>query len=90
MAPTDGIDFDAIVVVAGFGLRMLHELRELGLTARVLEAGSDLGARAAAGVGLILTLPPPGGGGARAVLYMLCSRQNMIRCRPTHSSSPAR
>src|SRR5882757_10821497 len=40
-APTD---FEAIVVGAGFGgLRMLHELRELGISARVLEAGSDVG-----------------------------------------------
>jgi cyclohexanone monooxygenase len=36
--------FDAVVVGAGFGgLRMLHELRELGLTAKVIEAGSDVG-----------------------------------------------
>ena len=40
-APTD---FDAVVVGAGFGgLRMLHELRQLGLSAKVLEAGSDVG-----------------------------------------------
>jgi cyclohexanone monooxygenase len=38
------VDYDAIVVGAGFGgLRMLHELRELGLTAKVIEAGSDVG-----------------------------------------------
>ena len=37
-------DFDAIVIGAGFGgLRALHELRELGLRARVIEAGSDVG-----------------------------------------------
>jgi cation diffusion facilitator CzcD-associated flavoprotein CzcO len=40
-------DYDAIVIGAGFGgLRMLHELhelRELGLSARVIEAGSDVG-----------------------------------------------
>ena len=37
-------DFDAIVIGAGFGgLRMLHELRELGLSTRVLEAGTDVG-----------------------------------------------
>ena len=37
-------DFDAIVIGAGFaGLRMLHELRELGLSARVFEAASDVG-----------------------------------------------
>ena len=38
------VDFDAIVIGAGFaGLRMLHELRELGLSARVFEAASDVG-----------------------------------------------
>ncbi len=37
-------DYDAIVIGAGFGgLRMLHELRELGLTALVVEAGTDVG-----------------------------------------------
>jgi cation diffusion facilitator CzcD-associated flavoprotein CzcO len=37
-------DFDAIVIGAGFGgLRMLHELRRLGLSAKVLEAGTDIG-----------------------------------------------
>src|SRR5262245_39493191 len=37
-------DFDAIVIGAGFGgLRMLHELRELGLSLKVFEAGSDVG-----------------------------------------------
>jgi cation diffusion facilitator CzcD-associated flavoprotein CzcO len=37
-------DVDAIVVGAGFaGLRMLHELRMLGLSARVFEAGSGVG-----------------------------------------------
>ncbi|HZZ46474.1 MAG TPA: NAD(P)/FAD-dependent oxidoreductase [Pseudonocardia sp.] len=37
-------DFDAIVVGAGFsGLRMLHELREQGLSVRVYEAGTDVG-----------------------------------------------
>jgi cyclohexanone monooxygenase len=36
--------FDAVVVGAGFaGLRMLHELRRLGLSARVVEAGDDVG-----------------------------------------------
>ena len=35
---------DAVVVGAGFsGLYMLHRLRELGLTTRVFEAGSDVG-----------------------------------------------
>jgi cation diffusion facilitator CzcD-associated flavoprotein CzcO len=38
------IDFDAIVIGAGFGgIRMLHELRQLGVSARVFEAGSDVG-----------------------------------------------
>lgn len=38
------VDFDAIVVGAGFGgLRMLHELREQGLRTRVVEAGTDVG-----------------------------------------------
>lgn len=37
-------DFDAIVVGAGFsGLYMLYKLRELGLSAKVIEAGSDVG-----------------------------------------------
>jgi cyclohexanone monooxygenase len=37
-------DFDAIIVGAGFaGLYMLHKLRGLGLTARVFEAGDDVG-----------------------------------------------
>ena len=36
--------FDAIVTGAGFGgLRMLHELRELGVSVQVIEAGSDVG-----------------------------------------------
>ena len=40
--PTDQVD--AVVVGAGFaGLYMLHRLRELGLTTRVYEAGSDVG-----------------------------------------------
>ena len=35
---------DALVVGAGFaGIYMLHRLRELGLTARVLEAGAGAG-----------------------------------------------
>lgn len=38
------VDFDAVVIGAGFGgLRMLHELREAGLSARVIEAGTDVG-----------------------------------------------
>lgn len=37
-------NFDAVVVGAGFaGLYMLHRLRELGLTARVYEAGEGVG-----------------------------------------------
>jgi cyclohexanone monooxygenase len=40
-APTD---YDTVVIGAGFGgLRMLHELRQLGLSVKVLEAGSDVG-----------------------------------------------
>lgn len=40
----DRIDFDALIVGAGFsGLYMLHRLREMGLSARVLEAGTDIG-----------------------------------------------
>jgi cyclohexanone monooxygenase len=36
--------FDAVVVGAGFaGLRMLHELRQLGLTVKVIESGSEVG-----------------------------------------------
>jgi cation diffusion facilitator CzcD-associated flavoprotein CzcO len=36
--------FDAIVVGAGFaGIYMLHQLRKLGLSARLLEAGDDVG-----------------------------------------------
>ena len=38
------IDFDAVVIGAGFGgMRMLHELRELGISAKVFEAGTDVG-----------------------------------------------
>jgi cyclohexanone monooxygenase len=37
-------DFDVIVVGAGFaGLRALYELRNLGLSVKVFEAGSDVG-----------------------------------------------
>ena len=38
-------DFDAVIVGAGFsGLYMLHSLRnELGFSARVYEAGTDVG-----------------------------------------------
>ena len=36
--------YDAIVIGAGIsGMFMLYRLRELGMTARVFEAGSDLG-----------------------------------------------
>src|SRR6266568_2481513 len=36
--------FDAIVIGAGFGgLRALHELRQLGLSVKVLEAAADVG-----------------------------------------------
>ncbi|HEY5155365.1 MAG TPA: NAD(P)/FAD-dependent oxidoreductase [Acidimicrobiales bacterium] len=36
--------FDAVIVGAGFGgMCMLHHLRELGMTARVFEAGTDVG-----------------------------------------------
>ncbi|HEX4107600.1 MAG TPA: NAD(P)/FAD-dependent oxidoreductase [Solirubrobacteraceae bacterium] len=39
-----GDEYEAIVIGAGFaGLRMLHELRRLGVAARVLEAGTDVG-----------------------------------------------
>ncbi len=38
------VDVDAVVIGAGFGgLRMLHELRQLGLRATVFEAGTDVG-----------------------------------------------
>jgi cation diffusion facilitator CzcD-associated flavoprotein CzcO len=37
-------DFDVVVIGAGFGgLRMLYEARRRGLSARVLEAGTDVG-----------------------------------------------
>src|SRR5436190_3829328 len=37
-------DFGAIVIGAGFGgLRMLHELRERGISAKGIEAASDVG-----------------------------------------------
>ncbi len=42
--PEQATTFDAIVIGAGFGgLRMLHELRELGLTTRIFEAGTNVG-----------------------------------------------
>lgn len=38
------LDYDAIIVGAGFGgLRALHEMRKLGKSARLLDAGSDVG-----------------------------------------------
>ena len=37
-------EFDVVVVGAGFsGMYLLHKLRQLGLSARVLEAGADVG-----------------------------------------------
>jgi cation diffusion facilitator CzcD-associated flavoprotein CzcO len=41
---TKHVDFDAVVIGAGVsGLRMLQELRTLGLSAHVIEAASDVG-----------------------------------------------
>ena len=38
------VDFDVVVVGAGFaGMYLLHRLRGLGLSARVIEAGADVG-----------------------------------------------
>ena len=37
-------EFDVVVVGAGFsGMYLLHKLRQAGLSARVLEAGTDVG-----------------------------------------------
>lgn len=37
-------DYDALVVGAGFGgLRIIHELRKLGLKYKVFEAGTSVG-----------------------------------------------
>ena len=37
-------DLDALVIGAGFsGLYMLHRLREMGCTARVIERAADVG-----------------------------------------------
>ena len=42
--PLQKADFDAIIVGAGFaGLYMLHRLRKMGLSCRVIEAGGDVG-----------------------------------------------
>jgi cyclohexanone monooxygenase len=45
LAEADALaEFDAVVVGAGFaGIYMLHRLRGLGFTARVIEAGTDVG-----------------------------------------------
>ncbi|MEN9708415.1 MAG: hypothetical protein RIQ68_823 [Pseudomonadota bacterium] len=38
------VDFDTIIIGAGFGgLRALHEMRQLGLTAKLFDAGTDVG-----------------------------------------------
>lgn len=38
------VDYDAIVIGAGFGgLRMLYELHKMGLKARVFESGTGIG-----------------------------------------------
>ena len=40
----DSVSLDAVIVGAGFsGLYMLHKLKQLGLTARIIEAGSGVG-----------------------------------------------
>ena len=37
-------DYDVIIIGAGMaGMYMLHKLREVGLTAKVFEAGHDVG-----------------------------------------------
>ena len=37
-------ELDVVIVGAGFaGMYLLHRIRHLGLTARVVEAGSDVG-----------------------------------------------
>lgn len=41
---TQNPDYDALVIGAGFaGLRIIHELRQLGLTYKVYETGSGVG-----------------------------------------------
>ena len=43
-ATLPGVDFDAVVVGAGFaGMYMLHRLRQLGLSVRVYETGDGVG-----------------------------------------------
>ena len=45
-------DVDALIIGAGFaGLRMIHELRKLGLSLKVLEAGTGV----SSAVGIIPT-----------------------------------
>ena len=40
----DSVSLDAVIVGAGFsGLYMLYKLKQLGLTARIIEAGSGVG-----------------------------------------------
>ena len=49
------LDFDAIVIGAGVsGLYQLYRLRELGMTARVFEAGTAVGGTGEAGLGVIV------------------------------------
>ncbi|KAH6871226.1 cyclohexanone monooxygenase [Thelonectria olida] len=44
MASNKTVDYDAVVIGAGFGgIRSLWELNELGLTVKCFEAGSDIG-----------------------------------------------
>ncbi|MGW5149382.1 flavin-containing monooxygenase [Rhodococcus koreensis] len=41
---SDSIDFDAVVIGAGFGgLRALHDLRKMGLSTVLVDAGEDVG-----------------------------------------------
>jgi len=43
-ASTGAGDYDAVIVGGGFaGMYMLHKMRQLGFTSRVIEAGSDVG-----------------------------------------------
>ena len=51
-------EFDAVIIGAGFaGMYMLHKLRQLGLTCRVLEKGSGVGGTPAANKLSILSFP---------------------------------